>query len=79
MFCVLSFLRLKTAILAIFFTVFSRHTKVQLRIHRAWIAEFFGLILGLPVKVLDGFQIKWYEMKGGTFNLLVRGLEPVRW
>ena len=48
---------------------FSRHMKVQLRIHRAWIAEFFGFILGLPVKVLDGFQIKWYEMKAGTFNL----------
>ena len=50
-------------------TVFSRHTKVQLRIHRAWIAKFLGFILGLPVKGLDGFQIKWYEMKGGTFNL----------
>ena len=49
-------------------TVFSRHTKVQLRIHRAWIAEFFGFIFGLPVKVLDGFQIKWYEMKAKTFN-----------
>ena len=50
-------------------TVFSWHTKIQLRIHRAEIAEFFVFILGLPVKVLDGFHIKWYEMKGGTFNL----------
>ena len=38
-------------------------------IHRAWIAEFFVFILVLPVKVLDGFHIKWYEMKAGTFNL----------
>ena len=51
-------------------TVFSRHTKVQLCFDRAWIAEFFVFNLGLPVKVLDGFHIKWYEMKGGTFNLL---------
>ena len=50
-------------------TVFSWHTKVQLRIHRAWIAEFFVFILSLPVNVLNGFHRKWYEMKGGTFNL----------
>ena len=59
-------------------TVFSRQTKVQLRIHRAWIAAFSSFILGLPVKVLDGFQIKWYEMKAGTFNSPGGGLEPVR-
>ena len=50
-------------------TVFSRHTKLQLRIHRASIAEFFDFILGLALNVFDGFQIKWYEKKAGAFNL----------
>ena len=52
-----------------------RHTKFQLRCDRASIAGFLDNIWGLAPRVLDGFQMYWYEKKPLAFGLPDAGFE----
>ena len=50
-------------------TVGGRHTEFQLRYDRAWIAGFLDNIWDLALRVLDEFQMLWFEKKPLAFGL----------